>query len=388
MRPGATFKLSASMSRKRTPNCVTTFESYSHEYEWKISKFEWHLSKSQPLQCPDVIKSPPGKLPVAQWRLEALGKGSISPSSGYYYSKQATTNKQSEPDSWTVKLTQIGYDRVWARVDMTTKRYYYDSGSEYQCDTLRTLTVLPPCSRSNTVAVTHYEGFTGYIPMKQLHYYRDGDNLIIHCHIYVHQLENPIHTIYPATADHVTQAPKFDLSKIMDGARQNGQCTDIILVTEDKEFKAHKVVLVSQSPFFATRFEDRWTEQCGNRIDMTDIPTDIMEAILAYVYTGNVVNIAQIAHRLLPKAEKYQLEGLKVSCEEALSKTLTAQGIVDVLLLADTHNAQNLKQSCLVFIAKNVSAVKKTSSWSEESINSGTNKKLWMEVLEFLVKSM
>ena len=145
---------------------------------------------------------------------------------------------------------------------------------------------------------------------------------------------------------------------------------------------------MSQSLFFATRFEDRWTEQCGNRIDMTDTPTDIMEAILAYMYTGSVVNIAQIAHRLLPKAEEYQLEGSKVNCEAALSKTLTAQGVVDVLLLADTHNAQNLKQSCLVFIAKNVSAVKKTSKWSEGSINSGTNKNLWTEVLEFLVKSM
>jgi hypothetical protein len=376
------------MSRELTPDCVTTFESYSHEYEWKISKFEWHLSRSELLQCPGVIKSPPGKLPVAEWRLEALGKGSLYPSSSYYCSKQSDTNKQPEPDSWTVKLTQTGFNRVWARVDMTVKgklRYHYPN-VEY--GTLRNLTVLPPCLSPNTVEVAYNQCFTGYIPMKQLSQYRDGDNLIIHCHIYVHQLQNPIHTIYPATADHFIQAPKFDLSKIMDGARQNGQCTDITLLTEDKEFKAHKVVLVSQSPFFATRFEERWTEQSGNKIDMTDIPTDIMEAILAYMYTGNVVNITQIAHKLLPKAEKYQLEGLKVSCEAALSKTLTIQSVIDVLLLADIHNAQNLKQCCLVFISKNVSAVKNTSKWSEGSINSGTNKNLWVEVLEFLMKSM
>ena len=162
------------MSRELTPNCVTTFESYSHEYEWKISKFEWHLSRSEPLQCPDVIKSPPGKLPVAEWRLEALGKGSIRSSSGFYNSKQANTNKQPEPDSWTVKLTQTGYDRVWARVDMTVKgklSYCYPN-SEY--GTLMTLTVSPYCSSPNTVAVAYNQGFTGYIPMKQLHYYRDG----------------------------------------------------------------------------------------------------------------------------------------------------------------------------------------------------------------------
>ena len=224
--------------------------------------------------------------------------------------------------------------------------------------------------------------------MSELSNYRDGNDLTIYCCIFVRQLEKPVHTIAPAVTDYSTQTPKFDLSKVMEGARQNDQCTDIILVTEGKEFKAHKVVLVSQSPFFAARFEERWTEQGGNRIDMMDIPTDIMEAIVSYMYTGNVANIAQLAHKLLPKAEEYQLEGLKVSCEDALSKTLTAQTVIDLLLLADTHNAQKLKNSCMVFIAENISAVKKTSSWSEERLNSGTNSKLWVEVLEFIVKSL
>ena len=71
-----------------------------------------------------------------------------------------------------------------------------------------------------------------------------------------------------------------------------------------------------------------------------------------------------------------------------MSKTLTAQTVVDILLLADTHNAQNLKQSCLLFIAKNVAEVKKLSTWSEEKLNSGTNKKLWLEVLEFIIRSI
>ena len=367
------------MSGELTPNCVTTFESYSHEYEWKISNFQWHLSKLQPLKCPEVIKSPPGKLPVTEWRLEALGKGKRYPK----------IDQQSEPDSWTVTLTQTCYHSagVWARVDMTVKgKNKYSQNPKYV--TLYTLSVLPHCTSPNTAKISYNECFTGYIPMNQLLCYKDGNDLIVHCHITVFRLEAPVHAIRPAIADHDIKAPKFDLSKVMEDARLNDQCTDAILVTQGKEFKAHKVVLVSQSPFFATRFEERWTEQSGNRIDMTDIPTDIMEAILSYTYKGNVENIAQKAYRLLPKAEEYQLEGLKITCEEALSKTLTAQTVTDVLLMADTHNAPQLKQSCLVFIAKNVSNVKKTSSWSEEKLNSGTNKKLWVEVLEFIVKSM
>ena len=56
-----------------------------------------------------------------------------------------------------------------------------------------------------------------------------------------------------------------------------------------------------------------------------------------------------------------QLEGLKMKCEGALSMELTSQTAIDVLLLADTHNyAQNLKQSCLVFIAAKVVRSRRT----------------------------
>ena len=182
------------MSCELTPNCVTTFESYSHEYEWKISNFEWHLSKSQPLRCPEVIKSPPEKFPVAEWRLEAFEKGA-NPSS-YYYSKQSNTNKQPELDSWTVKLTLQSYYSLWARVDMTVKgklRCYYP---DFRYGMINTLTVLPRCASPNTVRITYNQCFTGYIPMNQLSRYRDDDDFIIHCHIYVHQLENPVHACH------------------------------------------------------------------------------------------------------------------------------------------------------------------------------------------------
>ena len=55
-----------------------------------------------------------------------------------------------------------------------------------------------------------------------------------------------------------------------------------------------------------------------------------------------------------------QLEGLKMKCEGALSMELTSQTAINVLLLADTHNAQNLKQSCLVFIAAKVVRSRRT----------------------------
>ena len=109
------------------------------------------------------------------------------------------------------------------------------------------------------------------------------------------------------------------------------------------------------------------------------------------MYTGKVVNIDKKAYDLLPKAEEYNLEGLKTMCEEALTKSLTAQTAIDILQLASTHNAQNLKESCLAFIAKNITEVKESlawTTWAKEKPEEGTNKDLWLEMLEYIVKSM
>ena len=361
--------------------CVTEFSSYSYTYEWTISNVSCRLNKSEPLECPETIKSPPGNLPVTEWRLVALGEKAIN---GYSQNQQ--------PNSWTVKLTLVSQNEVWACVHLQIKVKPNYNRSTYS---VRYLSVSPYCDTSRRIKVSPQDSVTGFIPFAANSYDTidcnclcDGQDLILYCMFTVTQLETPIHAILCAAPVEKAKSPGFNLSKVLDDARQKEQYTDVVIVTKDKEFKAHKVVIASQSPFFATRLEERWTEAGGNRINMTDVSAEIMSAILTYMYTGVVNDVDRIAYEVLPKAEEYQLEDLKVTCGEALSKTLTAQTVVDILLLADTHNAQNLKQSCLLFIAKNVAEVKKLSTWSEEKLNSGTNKKLWLEVLEFIIRSI
>ena len=170
----------------------------------------------------------------------------------------------------------------------------------------------------------------------------------------------------------------------MGDARHKDRYTDVTVVTDGKEFKAHKVVLATQSPFFETRLEQRWLteEALGCRIDMRDVPAETMDMILTYMYTGKVKDINNAACELLPKAEEYQLEGLKAKCEEALSKSLTVETVIDTLLMADAHNTKNLKQSCLTFLTGHVTDVKKSAAWTEGKLKA--RKELWMEVLEHI----
>ena len=379
------------MSSKLKHNCVTEFSSYSFTYEWKISNVNSRLNKPQPLQCPETIKSPPGKLPATEWRLEALGE-KVYNGSGV----------NQPPNSWTVKVILINPAQVWARVLFQTKARHctmvglYDSSDMSDKYSEITLIVSPQCSAPRTVKTYHCgPHFTGFIPFTNYGgdardsitnnylYYQD---LILSCDITVTELESPVHATRTTVAE-TLKVPSFDLSMVMDDARQRDRYTDVIVVTKEKEFKAHKVVLACQSPFFETCLEERWKKQGdSNRIEMLDVSTDTMDAILTYMYTGKVKDIDKAAFTLLSKANEYQLEGLKMKCEETLSKTLTAQTVIDVLLLANTHNANNLKQLCLAFITANVSDVKKSSPWKE--LKAEGNKDLWMEVLEHIVEPL
>lgn len=142
--------------------------------------------------------------------------------------------------------------------------------------------------------------------------------VIIDCEIKVWQLGYPVHK-EPISLK--VTLPEFNLSKVMDEARRSDLFTDVTLVVADgKEFKARKAVLVSQSPFFKTRFEDQWSEgqeKVSTRVEMPDVPDIVMDTVLSYLYTGKATNsnIKNITFQVLPTAEEYGIEGLqKTQC--------------------------------------------------------------------------
>ena len=96
-------------------------------------------------QTPELIKSPPGKLPAVEWRLEALGKG-VNP-----YNKNA--NQQGKPDSRTVTLTRIDLDSpgVWTRVHMTVS--VQGNNVRSQNPKYMTVSISPQCVNPHTVQI-------------------------------------------------------------------------------------------------------------------------------------------------------------------------------------------------------------------------------------------
>ena len=64
-------------------------------------------------------------------------------------------------------------------------------------------------------------------------------------------------------------------------------------------------------------------------------------------------NLPALAHCLLIAADQYDLAGLKLLCEKALCSSLRIGNCLELLVLADLHNADILKPFVTEFVVAN-----------------------------------
>ena len=155
-------------------------------------------------------------------------------------------------------------------------------------------------------------------------------SLALYCEVTVHLLNNPVeHT----GSKHQINVPAFDVGCKLGSALKEEYFTDVTLVVGKKEFKAHKVILAVQSPVFRAMFGSEMVESKSNRVEIHDIDQESMEEMLTFIYTWKAPNVGQMASKLLVPADKYQLDHLKLMCEEVLCRDVKVENVVDVLVL-------------------------------------------------------
>lgn len=157
--------------------------------------------------------------------------------------------------------------------------------------------------------------------------------------------------------------------------------SDVTIYANGREFKAHKAILAARSPMFRGMFSHDMKETKYNRVEVTDVDPDVLEEMLRFIYTGKSTleqrlqikepkdqkeqeKEQHLAIELLQAANKYQLDRLKLICEEALYKTLSAESVAEILSLADLYNAAQLKNQAIEFISIHATEVIETDGWN------------------------
>ncbi|KAI2810267.1 hypothetical protein BLOT_001426 [Blomia tropicalis] len=133
------------------------------------------------------------------------------------------------------------------------------------------------------------------------------------------------------------------------------QFTDIIIRTSDqKEFPAHKIILASRSPVFATMFSNPgFIETKENLVWIKDIDSILMKPLLDYIYFGDISFNEEIASKLIIPAHKYSIKPLVKICGRIMLNKLKIESAAEILYIADTYDLYEMKIEVVHFICQN-----------------------------------
>ena len=178
-----------------------------------------------------------------------------------------------------------------------------------------------------------------------------------------------------------SRVPMCRLPDDLEDIFKSQEFSDVTIYANGREFKAHKAILAARSPMFRGMFSHEMKETKYNRVEVTDVDPDVLEEMLRFIYTGKSTleqrlqikepkdqkeqeKEQHLAIELLQAANKYQLDRLKLICEEALYKTLSAESVAEILSLADLYNAAQLKNQAIEFISIHATEVIETDGWN------------------------
>ena len=139
---------------------------------------------------------------------------------------------------------------------------------------------------------------------------------------------------------------------------------------EDKEFRIHKEILAAKSPVFLSIFDTEMKEKREKQITIEDMEADVFREMLRYIYTNNVNNLNAYAETFLRAADKYDMPKLKLLCVDELSRSLTIENAIHILMFADKFNESILKERAVKFIGINIRSILETEeyiAWSESA---------------------
>lgn len=146
------------------------------------------------------------------------------------------------------------------------------------------------------------------------------------------------------------KVPDCKLSEDLSSLYESQKFSDVILSVDGRDFHAHKAILAARSPVFAAMFAHEMEEKKQNRVEIKDMDHEVLNEILRFIYSEKAPQLEKMADDLLAAADRYDLERLKVMCEEALCSNLAVDTAAEVLILADMHSAQQLKAHAIEFI--------------------------------------
>ena len=129
--------------------------------------------------------------------------------------------------------------------------------------------------------------------------------------------------------------------------------SDVTILTKNKCYRAHRLVLAFSSKFFASMLLSDFKETNTAMIDLCKIsdPYNIFPEILKTIYSGKIDLTQQKVVPLLAMADALMIKILHDKCMEFISTSLNKSNALSFLMDAIELNQESIAQTCLKVLA-------------------------------------
>ncbi|OEL32025.1 BTB/POZ and MATH domain-containing protein 2 [Dichanthelium oligosanthes] len=151
--------------------------------------------------------------------------------------------------------------------------------------------------------------------------------------------------------------PPSDMHQHFGDLLSSKEGVDVKFRVGGKTFSAHRLVLSARSPVFKAELYGPMRESTtSNVIRINDMEAEVFDALLTFMYTDTLPEMkgqeeSAMAQHLLVAADRYNLERLKLICEDTLCKHIDTDSAATILALAEQHNCHGLKDACFAFLS-------------------------------------
>ena len=142
--------------------------------------------------------------------------------------------------------------------------------------------------------------------------------------------------------------------KELKNQRQTGaMCDAVLLVNDSLQLKAHKCILAANSPYFNSHLSNGGL----NTLPVQVSDPKAFEAILDYMYSGQLSVSMASADELLSLCEKLAMADIKMCCIQHMEKSMDISNWLQMLKLAELHTLEGLRSAVQKFAIDNFSLI-------------------------------
>uniref|UniRef100_A0ACD5WXS0 Uncharacterized protein n=1 Tax=Avena sativa TaxID=4498 RepID=A0ACD5WXS0_AVESA len=130
--------------------------------------------------------------------------------------------------------------------------------------------------------------------------------------------------------------------------------TDVTFEVGAETFPAHRCILAARSSVFKAELLGLMKENTASCIQI-NMEADVFKALLHFIYTDSLPEMDEddtiaMCQHLLVAADRYNLERLKLICEDKLCNRICKRTAATTLALAEQHGCHTLKKVCFKFL--------------------------------------